>query len=72
MNLWKIFLKKNGDNQTYNKKNRSNLLSETLFHKTKEVIFGSSLTSTVILRRMVVPIGTRFVKVNNPGKAFHF
>ena len=30
MNLWKTFLKKNGDNQTYNKKNRSNLLSETV------------------------------------------
>ena len=30
INQWKTFLKKSEDNQTFNKKGRSNLLSETL------------------------------------------
>ena len=37
-----------GDNQTFNKKIRPNLLSETLFKKTKDAIVGSRLAGTVI------------------------
>ena len=46
------------------------LLFETLLGKTKDVIFGSRQAGTVISRRMIVAIGTRAVKANDPGKAF--
>ena len=66
--LLKTLLKKSGDNQTLN--SRPNLLSETLLTKTKELIVGSLLAGTVILRRMVIAIGIGVVKSNDPGKAF--
>ena len=70
INSWKTLLKKSGDNQTYNKKSRPNLLSETLLKKTKDGIVGSHLASTIISRRMLIAIGTRVAKANDPGKAF--
>ena len=63
-------LKKSGDNQTYNKKSRPNLLSETLLKKAKDAIVGSHLASTLISRSMLIAIGTRVVKANDPCKAF--
>ena len=62
--------KKSGDNQTFNKRGGPNLLFETLLKKTKDVIVGSHLAGTVISRRLVITIGTRVVKANDPGKAF--
>ena len=63
-------VKKSGDNQTFSKKGGPNLLFETLFKKTKDVIVGSHLAGTVISRRMEITIGTTVVKANDPGKAF--
>ena len=64
INSWKTLLKMSGDNQTFNKKIRPNLLSETLFKKTKDAIVGSRLAGTVIYWRMVIDIGTGVAKTN--------
>ena len=69
-NSWKTLLKKSGDNQTFNKKGPSKLLSETLLKRTKDAIVGSHLAGTLISRRMVIAIITGVAKANDPGKAF--
>ena len=70
MNSWKTLLKNSGNNKTLNKKDRPSLLSEALLKKTKDVIISLCLAGTVISRRLVITIGTRVVKANDPGKSF--
>ena len=70
MNSWKTLLKNSGNNKTLNKKDRPSLLSEALLKKTKDVIISLRLAGTVISRRLVITIGTRVVKANDPGKSF--
>ena len=65
-------VKKSGDNQTFNKKGEPNLLFETLFKKTKDVVVGSCLSGTVVSRKMVIAAGTGVVKANDPGKTYVF
>ena len=71
INSWKTLLKKREDNQTFNKKGRPNLLSETLLKKTKDVIVGSRLAAIEISRKMIIAIGTAVVKANGPVKLLH-
>ena len=70
INSWKTLLKKSGDSQAFNKKGRVSLLCETLLKKTKDVIVGSQHAGTVISKRVVITIGAKVVKANDPGKAF--
>ena len=49
-----------------------NLLSKTLFKKTKDVVVGSCLAGTVISRKMVIAAVTGVVKANGPGKTYAF
>ena len=50
---------------------QSNVLSETLLKKTKDIIsFGSCHTGTVISRRMVIAIESGVAKASDPSKAF--
>ena len=69
-NSWETSLKNSGDRQTFNKKGRQNLLSETLLTKKKGVIFGSCLAGTVISRRVVIAIGTGVIKANDAGETY--
>ena len=46
---------------------RPNLLSEELLERTKDVIIGSRLAATVILRRMVIANRTRVIEANDLG-----
>ena len=63
-------LKKSGDNQTFDKKGRPNLLAKTLLKKTKDVIVSSCLTGARFQEGMLIAIGTGVVKANDLGKAF--
>ena len=56
INSWKASFKNNGN---LKKIGRPNLLSEEFMKRTKDVIIGSSLVGTVVLRRMIIAIGTR-------------
>ena len=64
---WKASFKNNGNSQNLKKIGCPNLLSEELLKRTKVVIISSRLAGTVISRRMVIAIGTGFVKANDPG-----
>ena len=67
INSWKASFKNNENSQNLKKIGRPNLLPEELLKRTKNVIIGSHLASTVISRRMVIAIGIGVVKLNNPG-----
>ena len=55
--------------QAFIRKFGSNLLSQTLLKKTKDVIVRSHLAGTLISRRMVIAIATGVVKANDTSKA---
>ena len=59
INSWKASFKNNGNSQNLKKIGRPNLLSEEFLKRIKDVIIGSSLAGTAILRRMIIAIGTR-------------
>ena len=63
----KASFKNNENSQNLKKISRPDLSSEELLERTKNVIIGSHLAGTVILRRMVITIGTGVVKTNDPG-----
>ena len=63
----KASFKNNENSQNLKKISRTDLSSEELLERTKNVIIGSHLAGTVILRRMVITIGTGVVKTNDPG-----
>ena len=67
INSWKALFKNNGNSQDLKKIGWPNLLSEDMLKRTKDVIIGSRLASTVISRRMVIAIGTGVVKANDLG-----
>ena len=65
--LSKASFKNNENSKNLKKISRPDISSEELLERTKNVIIGSRLADTVILRRMVVVIGTGVVKTNDPG-----
>ena len=67
INSWKALFKNNGNSQNLKKTGRPNLLSEELLKRTKDVIIGSRLASTVISRRMTIAIRPGVIKVGDPG-----
>ena len=62
----KVSFKNSENSQNLTKISRQDLSSEELLERTKNVIIGSRLAGTVILRRMVNAIGTGVVKTNDP------
>ena len=67
INSWKALFKNTGNSQNLKKTGRPNLLLEELLKRTKDVIIGSRLASTVISRRMAIAIGPGVIKANDPG-----